>query len=106
MKRVKGRTLRELLGERIPDDLLDHRVKSGLTEIFLKVCQTVGAAHQQGVIHRDLKPENIMVDDLGVVYVMDWGLAKKLEDESDADPEASTRTRLGAVLGPPAYMAP
>ncbi len=106
MKRVTGRTLRDVLRERIPDDLLDHRVKAGLTEIFLKVCQTVAAAHKQGVIHRDLKPENIMVDDLGVVYVMDWGLAKKLDDEEDLDPESSHRTRLGAVLGTPAYMAP
>lgn len=106
MKRVSGRTLRDVLRERIPDDLLDHRVKAGLTEVFLKVCQTVAAAHQQGVIHRDLKPENIMVDDLGVVYVMDWGLAKKLEVEPLEDPEESQRTRMGAVLGTPAYMAP
>ncbi len=106
MKRVTGRTLRDVLRERIPDDLLDHRVKAGLTEIFLKVCQTVAAAHKQGVIHRDLKPENIMVDDLGVVFVMDWGLAKKLNDEGDGDAGASHRTRLGAVLGTPAYMAP
>lgn len=106
MKRVTGRTLRDILRERIPDDLLDHRVKAGLTEIFLKVCQTVAAAHKKGVIHRDLKPENIMVDDLGVVFVMDWGLAKKLEDEGVEDSESSHRTRLGAVLGTPAYMAP
>jgi len=106
MKRVTGRTLRDLLRERTPDDLLDNRIKAGLTEIFLKVCQTVAAAHKKGVIHRDLKPENIMVDDLGVVYVMDWGLAKKLEDEGHQDPESSHRTRLGAVLGTPAYMAP
>ncbi len=106
MKRVTGRTLRDILRERIPDDLLDHRVKAGLTEIFLKVCQTVAAAHKKGVIHRDLKPENIMVDDLGVVFVMDWGLAKKLDDEPEGDAETSHRTRLGAVLGTPAYMAP
>jgi len=106
MKRVTGRTLRDILRERIPGDLLDHRVKAGLTEIFLKVCQTVAAAHKKGVIHRDLKPENIMVDDLGVVFVMDWGLAKKLENEGKGDPESSHRTRLGAVLGTPAYMAP
>ncbi len=106
MKRVTGRTLRDILRERIPDDLLDHRVKAGLTEVILKVCQTVAAAHKKGVIHRDLKPENIMVDDLGVVFVMDWGLAKQLDDEGKGDPEASHRTRLGAVLGTPAYMAP
>jgi serine/threonine protein kinase len=106
MKRVTGRTLREILRDRTEDDLRDHRVKAGLSEVFLKVCQTVASAHMQGVIHRDLKPENIMVDDLGVVYVMDWGLAKRLDESGDQDPEASNRTRLGAVLGTPAYMAP
>ena len=106
MKRVTGRTLRDVLRERVPDDLLDHRVKAGLTGIFLKVCQTVAAAHKKGVIHRDLKPENIMVDDLGVVYVMDWGLAKELDEEVGEDPESSRKTRMGAVLGTPAYMAP
>jgi len=107
MKRVKGRTLREVLRERTPEELRDIRVKAGLTEIFLKVCQTVAAAHRQGVIHRDIKPENIMVDELGVVYVMDWGLAKRLEEEpGGTDAADSRRTRMGAVLGTPAYMAP
>jgi serine/threonine protein kinase len=73
MKRVQGKALRELLDERIPDDLLDRSNRAHFIEIFIRACQAVAAAHNQGVIHRDLKPENIMVDDLGVVYVMDWG---------------------------------
>ena len=106
MQRVHGRTLRELLDERIPEDLLDRGNRAQFIEIFIRACQAVGAAHKQGVIHRDLKPDNIMVDDLGVVYVMDWGLAKQLVEDEDGQQSDSNRTQLGAVMGTPAYMAP
>ena len=106
MKRVQGETLRELLDERIPEDLLDRSHRTHFIEIFIRVCQSVAAAHNQGVIHRDLKPENIMVDDLGVVYVMDWGLAKQLVEDDDGSQSDSQRTRVGAVMGTPAYMSP
>jgi serine/threonine protein kinase len=106
MKRVQGQTLRELMDERIQEDLLDRGNRAHFIEIFIRVCQAVAAAHNRGIIHRDLKPENIMVDDLGVVYVMDWGLAKQLVDDPDGDQADSGRTRVGAVMGTPAYMAP
>jgi serine/threonine protein kinase len=106
MKRVQGKTLRELMDERLPEDLLDRGNRAHFIEIFIRACQAVAAAHNQGVIHRDLKPANIMVDDLGVVYVMDWGLAKQLVEDEDDDQADSQRTRLGAVMGTPAYMSP
>jgi len=106
MKKVRGKTLGDLMSERIPDDLLDRSNRAHFIEIFIRVCQAVAAAHKQGVIHRDLKPDNIMVDDLGVVYVMDWGLAKQLVEDDDGQQSDSQRTRLGAVMGTPAYMSP
>jgi serine/threonine protein kinase len=106
MKKVRGKTLGELMNERIPDDLLDRSNRAHFIEIFIRVCQAVAAAHNQGIIHRDLKPENIMVDDLGVVYVMDWGLAKQLVEDDDGKQSDSQRTRIGAVMGTPAYMSP
>ena len=106
MKKVKGKTLRKLMDERIPEDLLDRADRAHFIEIFIRLCQAVAAAHKQGIIHRDLKPENIMVDDLGVVYVMDWGLAKRLVEEDDPSQTDSRRTHLGAVMGTPAYMSP
>jgi serine/threonine protein kinase len=106
MKKVRGRTLGELLAERIPEDLLDRADRAHFIEIFIRACQTVAAAHKQGIIHRDLKPDNIMVDELGVVYVMDWGLAKQLIEDDDGSQSDSQRTRLGAVMGTPAYMSP
>jgi serine/threonine protein kinase len=106
MQPVSGKTLRDLLADRIPKDIQDRADRAHFIEIFVRLCQTVAAAHNQGVIHRDIKPENVMVDDLGAVYVMDWGLAKRLPDEDEADSSDSQRTRVGAVMGTPAYMSP
>jgi WD40 repeat protein/serine/threonine protein kinase len=78
MKLVEGRTLAELLSERSdPLQKLPHFVG-----IFEQVCQAVAYAHSQGVIHRDLKPANIMVGAFGEVQVMDWGMAKQVEEQS------------------------
>ena len=56
-------------------------------------------AHAQGVIHRDIKPQNLLLDDAGVLKVMDFGVARLAE-------RTSTLTEAGLVVGTPAYMAP
>lgn len=56
-------------------------------------------AHQQKVLHRDLKPSNILLDASGRVRIADFGLAKRVEGESDL-------TMTGQVLGTPSYMSP
>lgn len=67
--------------------------------ILLPICEAVHAAHVQGVLHRDLKPSNILIDQDGRPLVTDFGLAKRIEDDSSL-------THTGAILGTPTYMAP
>ena len=82
MKMVRGITLRkvlELLAAGVPETVRKYPLSALLT-LFQKVCDAIAFAHSKGVLHRDLKPENIMLDDFGVVLVMDWGLAKRMKD--------------------------
>jgi hypothetical protein len=104
MKEVRGTTLHQMLKARARCELCSHHTLHHFVDIFERVCQTVGAAHEARIIHRDLKPENVMVDQHGSVYVLDWGLAKRLPEEGD--PRDSGRTQVGVIMGTPAYMSP
>lgn len=83
-----------------------------LLTAFVNVCHAIGHAHSRKVIHRDLKPENVVIDSFGQVIVIDWGLAKIIDDtsiESLMDSVAiggGDRTSEGQVLGTPLYMSP
>jgi serine/threonine protein kinase len=103
MKRVDGRRLDELPAETSMPETL---------RIFQRICEAVAFAHAHGVLHRDLKPENVMVGPFGEVLVMDWGVAKILDEGKDAPPDApafepaASGTAEGSVVGTLAYMAP
>ena len=84
MKYVRGQNLEEILTslQRGDEKALRQYPLSVLLTIFLKVCDAVAFAHSRGVVHRDLKPANIMIGAFGEVLVMDWGLAKRLNEGS------------------------
>jgi serine/threonine-protein kinase len=82
-------------------DMIERDGKVSLA-IATRVCREAGggldALHSQGLIHRDIKPANILIDDQGVAYITDFGLAK--------DTQGSLLTRPGQALGSLDYMSP
>ncbi|HVT61778.1 MAG TPA: serine/threonine-protein kinase [Thermoanaerobaculia bacterium] len=104
MKLVQGRRLDDVVrdGASLPERL----------RLFLRACEPVAFAHARGVLHRDLKPENVMTGPFGEVLVLDWGLAKKLDDREPAKAVCGSGTDITGHtghemrLGTPAYMPP
>jgi PAS domain S-box-containing protein len=115
MRLVEGESLERLLAARADPG----HDRSRYLKVFEKVCEGVAFAHARGVIHRDIKPDNVMVGALGLVQLMDWGVAKVLPHSPVGGPTAEPaadgsapekledlQTRFGRVLGTPAYMSP
>ncbi len=71
-------------------------------ELFIRICDAVAHAHQQGIIHRDLKPNNILVEDSGQPKIVDFGVARL----TDSDISATRQTDAGQLIGTLAYMSP
>ena len=95
MKEVRGRTLRAVIAELHAGRCEDSSYAPSLRRVldaFLRVCEAVAYAHSLGVVHRDLKPDNVMIGEFGEVLVMDWGLARPLED--------TTSSRRNALIPP------
>ena len=70
-------------------------------EKFLSICSAVEHAHQRLLVHRDIKPTNLMIDADGRAMLLDFGIAKLLDDTHSA-----TLTREGGFALTPAYAAP
>jgi serine/threonine-protein kinase len=105
MKLVRGRSLQAWLADEWRPPGSPERLGEGL-EIFGKVCDAIAFAHSQGVIHRDVKPANIMVGPFGEVYVMDWGLARRLGAGPTTGAAAGPRPRREGAVGTRLYMSP
>jgi serine/threonine protein kinase len=92
MRLIAGGTLASLLAqERVP--------LARCVAILRGVANALTYAHEQGVIHRDVKPQNVLLDQLGQVYLADFGIARMVEG-------ATVLTKTGALAGTPQYMAP
>lgn len=102
MRLVQGRTLTAARQDLSTPQLLRH---------LAAAVQAVAFAHAHGIVHRDLKPDNVMVGAYGETQVVDWGLARPL-DEGDLppidgdEPGDAGLTRLGSVLGTQRYLSP
>jgi len=68
-------------------------------ELLVTLAKAIQVAHEAGIVHRDLKPSNILFTADGVAKITDFGLAKRLESDSN-------QTETGQIMGSPSYMAP
>ncbi len=94
MELVTGHTLRELIheGERIACDRA--------LEIITGVLEALDYSHMRGIVHRDIKPANIMITESGDVKVMDFGIARAIDDLG------ATLTSTWNVVGTAQYLSP
>ena len=92
MEFIEGKDLTAMIRESGPMSVEDAAL------VVEQICLALDAAHQEGVVHRDLKPQNVMIAADGRVVVMDFGIARSLQD--------SSMTQTGALLGTPDYMSP
>ena len=104
--------------ELVEGESLDHLIPPGgmplskVFEIAIPLADALSSAHESGIVHRDLKPANVMITGENRIKVLDFGLAKLVEDpDSDSGDHALTAvptelTAEGMVMGTAPYMSP
>jgi len=110
MELLEGQSLNErICGKPVP--------VPELVDLAVQTCDALQAAHAKGIVHRDIKPANIFLTASGQIKILDFGLAKLVEEnhsnattviatEAEIIARAVTRTRIGRLMGTPAYLSP
>jgi serine/threonine-protein kinase len=93
MEYVEGITVRDLIDQR------GTLAVSATLAIARQLVDSLAVAHEVGIIHRDIKPQNLLLDEEGVLKVMEFGVARLAERTRDL-------TEAGLILGTPSYMPP
>ena len=110
MKLINGRPFQRYLGDLVrrydrdgfsaseEQRSLDYRL-----EVFLAVCDALEYAHNRNIMHCDLKPENIMIGEYHEAYLMDWGLAQRIDDDIPVPESWHAPT---VITGTPRFLSP
>ena len=114
MELVEGKTLKAWMSQ-------DKKSLKEILEVLSAAGRGLAAAHQVGLVHRDFKPRNVIVGDDGRVRVLDFGLARAVDQEEQLEEHSTDMpdgypseknmlvtplTRFGGIVGSPKYMAP
>ena len=99
-----GEDFRYIVTEYFPSGSLELRIRNLMTardsvDIFLQIAGALTVVHTAGLCHRDLKPANVMMRPDGRIVLIDFGLAKRMDD-------AAQLTNAGEVRGSPYYISP
>lgn len=94
MEYVQGQTLRDIIKANGALSVSDTE------HVMIGVLNALEYSHRMGIIHRDIKPGNIMISEQGIVKVMDFGIARALDDS------ATTMTKSQGVVGTAQYLSP
>ncbi len=97
MAYYQGKTLQEKIRQAASVDKSNLSINESL-EIAIQIASGLQNAHEKGIVHRDIKPANIIVTDTGIVKIVDFGLAKLIDQ--------TMITRIGSTVGTVAYMSP
>ncbi|WDE95361.1 serine/threonine-protein kinase [Lentisphaera profundi] len=105
MELLEGQTLKSFIENKASQEFN--------IDVFLKICDAIAFAHSHSILHLDLKPENVYVGSFGQVTVCDWGIARILKQDEEAevspqfDPDILNHMTLqGQIKGTPGFMAP